>query len=143
MFKLIGPVKSFDASYGIYPTTTMKYSFNIDPLGNLMIKSQLTVHPHKEDPVLHDWVTEVNIKDNTKIPNEMMSLIHSLLKYETGYFTTHWTFVIRMIKKIKLKSSEQYKNIYLHTKSLMEQVELLTAQKEQLTRRLRMHEPQL
>jgi ribosomal protein L33 len=48
-----------------------------------------------------------------------------------------------MIKKIKLKSSEQYKNIYLHTKSLMEQVELLTAQKEQLTRRLRMHEPQI
>jgi len=108
-----------------------------------MIKSQLIVHPHKEDPILHDWVTEVNIKDNTKIPTEMMSLIHSLLKYENGYFTTHWTFVIRMIKKIKLKSSEQYKNIYLHTKSLMEQVELLTAQKEQLTRRLRMHEPQI
>ena len=48
-----------------------------------------------------------------------------------------------MVKKIKLKSSEIYKNFYLHTTALMEQVELLTAQKEQLTRRLRMHEPQI
>jgi hypothetical protein len=141
MFREIGPIKPFDESYGIYPTTTMKYSFNIDPLGNLTIKSQVTSYPHKTNPTPHDWVTEVQIKDNIKIPNEMMSLIQALLKEEKGYFISHWTFVIRMIKKIKIKSSEIYKNVYLHTTALMEQVELLTAQKEQLMRRLRMHEP--
>ena len=143
MFREIGPVKPFDESYGIYPTTTMKYSFDIDSSGNLTIKSQVTSYPHKTNPTPHDWITEVHIKDNIKIPNEMMSLIQALLKHEKGYFTSHWTFVIGMVKKIKLKSSELYKNVYLNTTALMEQIEVLTAQKEQLTRRLRMHEPQI
>jgi hypothetical protein len=65
----------------------------------------------------------------------MMDIIHSLFE-EKEYFLSHWKFVIDLIRTIKEKAREQYQDVYLKNKRLEEQVEVLTAQKEQLERRL-------
>jgi hypothetical protein len=140
----IGPVYPFNPVYGLYPTTTMKYSFYIDLPGNLLIRSQLIVHPHQQDPIVNEWKTEVKIQDNIKISTEMMTLIDVLLEDSPIYFISHWTFVIRAIESLKKASTYMYhcNNIVnLKNEYLMEQVDLLTAQNEQLKRRIRVYEP--
>lgn len=137
MFQEIGPVRPFAPAYGLVPTMTMKYRFNIDGQGNLKITSQLTSHPHKGPLFISDWKTEVNIEDNIPIPREMLSVIHKLLEESDSYFVNHWKFVIEVIEKVKRKSSEVYikiSDLYVKTQSLQEEVELLREQNAQLRR---------
>ena len=138
----IGPIRPFAPVYGLIPTMTMKYTFQIDISGNLLIQSQLTCHPHKQDPIVHPWIAEGEVKDNIKIPNEMLSLIYSLLDESDSYFITHWTFVIHMIHQVKLRSSDLYNHTCLPYEKIKEEVDVLTIQKDQLVRRLRVYEPQ-
>jgi len=142
----IGPVYPFNPVYGLYPTTTMMYNFLIDVSGNITIKSQLIVHPHKQDPIFNEWKTEVDIQDNIKIPNEMMTLIDILLEDSPSYFISHWTFVINAIENLKRSSSHMYNRyhvVHLKNENLIEEVNVLTAQKDQLIRRLRTYEPHI
>jgi hypothetical protein len=119
----------------------MKYNFVVDMKGNLIIQSQITSHPHNEPPVPGVWVTEVSILDNTPIPQEMMSVLFYLLEEKEVYLTSHWTFVIDTVRKLKQKATQQYQDVYLKNQRLEEEVEVLTAQKEQLIRRLHAYEP--
>lgn len=142
LYTEIGPVRPFLPAFGIYPTVTMKYTFVVDYKGNLIIQSQITTHPHQAPPVPGVWVTEVSIVDNTPIPQEIMPVLFHLLEEREVYLTSHWTFVIDTIRKLKQKATQQYQDVYLKNQRLEEEVELLTAQKDQLTRRLRAYEPQ-
>lgn len=136
LFQEVGPIRPFAPAYGIYPTTTVNYRFQIDIHGNVLIRSQFVTHPHKHEPVEGDWRVELHMQDNIPIPAEMMDIIHSLFEEKETYFLSHWKFVIDLIRTIKEKAIEQYQDVYLKNKRLEEQVEVLTAQKEQLERRL-------
>jgi hypothetical protein len=140
LYTEIGPVRPFIPSFGVYPTTTMKYTFIVDMKGNLLIQSQVTTHPNNAPSIPGVWVTEVSIQDNLPIPREMMSILYKLLDDNVVYLTSHWTFVIETIKRIKEKSSEQYQDVYLKNQRLEEEIEVLKAQKEQLMRRLHTYE---
>lgn len=141
LYTEIGPVRPFVPAFGVYPTVTMKYNFVVDMKGNLIIQSQITSHPHNEPPVPGVWVTEVSILDNTPLPQEMMSILFYLLEEKEVYLTSHWTFVIDTVRKLKQKATQQYQDVYLKNQRLEEEVEVLTAQKEQLIRRLHAYEP--
>ena len=136
LFQEVGPIYPFVPSYGVYPTTTMKYRFQIDIHGNVVIQSQMTIHPKKDDPVVGEWRLELSMQDNIPIPREMMEIIDALLDNAHTRQLLHWTFVMDMIRTIKQRSVEQYQNVYLEKKRLAEEVEVLKAQKEQLERRL-------
>jgi len=136
LFKEVGPIFPFAPSHGVYPTTTMKYRFQIDIHGNVVIQSQLTIHPKKEDPIVWEWRLELQIQDSTPIPHEMMEIIHALLDDTQPRHMMHWRFVIDMIRTVKDRSVEQYQDVYLEKKRLAEEVGVLKAQKEQLERRL-------
>jgi hypothetical protein len=136
MFQEIGPVYPFAPSYGVYPTTTIKYRFQIDIRGNVLIQSQLTTHPKKADPVIGTWSVELQLQDNVPIPREMMDIIRALLEDTQPYHLMHWRFVIDVIRTVKERSVELYQDVYLEKKRLSEEVDVLKAQKEQLERRL-------
>lgn len=140
MYQEVGPVRHFAPAYGVYPTTTTKYIFSIDVKGNLMIRSQVTTHPHHQPPIVGEWVNEVDIQDNTPIPFEIMNLMDALLEQNEVYFTSHWKFVISILTSMKVHSTELYQDVYKTNERLAEEVKLLTAQKEQLERRLYTYE---
>lgn len=140
MYQEIGPVRQFAPAYGVYPTTTTKYTFSIDVKGNLMIRSQVTTHPRNQPPIVGEWVNEVNIQDNTPIPFEIMNLMDALLEKNEVYFTSHWKFVIGILTSMKVHSTELYQDVYITNERLAEEVKVLTAQKEQLERRLYTYE---
>lgn len=140
LYKETGPIRPFAPAYGVYPTSTTKYTFSIDGKGNVRVNSQTTMYPLKDSPVVGEWVTEVNIKDDIKIPYEMLDIIDRLLEENDVYFTSHWKFVVEMIRKIKENASEIYTDVYVKNERLTETVQLLTLQKEQLERRLNTYE---
>jgi len=136
LYKEVGPIYPFAPSYGVYPTTTLKYRFQIDIHGNVVIYSQMTSYPKKADPIVGEWRLELHMQDNIPIPREMMEIIHALLDDAYTRQLLHWTFVMNMIRTIKEKSVEQYRDVYLEKSRLAEEVDVLKAQKEQLERRL-------
>jgi hypothetical protein len=140
MYQEIGPVRQFAPAYGVYPTTTTKYTFSIDVKGNLMIRSQVTTHPLHKPPIIGEWITEVDIRDNTPIPFEIMNLMDDLFEQNEVYFISHWKFVIGILTSMKIHSSELYQDVYSKNERLAEEIRVLTAQKEQLERRLHTYE---
>jgi hypothetical protein len=105
-----------------------------------MIRSQVTTHPLHKPPIIGEWITEVDIRDNTPIPFEIMNLMDDLFEQNEVYFISHWKFVIGILTSMKIHSSELYQDVYSKNERLAEEIRVLTAQKEQLEHRLHTYE---